>query len=244
MAYLLLGLAALVGLLMVGHALSNMNPARLARLIRVAGGVLGAGLALVLLARGALAYAIPVGSLALWMLLQAIDRTPARGGRAGPGDGRTSRVVTQTLEMVLDLDTGDIAGRVLKGRFAGRDVETMTPAELAALWSECQFADPQSAQIVEAYLDQRHPNWREDMAREDGARGGGRPGEGRGPEAPGTMTVAEAYQILGLSKGATRADVTAAHKALILKYHPDRGGSDYFAAKLNEAKAVLLRHLD
>ena len=70
--------------------------------------------------------------------------------------------------MELDHDTGEIRGRVLKGFFAGRDLETLAPVEMAHLWQDCRFADPQSAQIIEAYLDRAHPTWREDMARARG----------------------------------------------------------------------------
>lgn len=54
------------------------------------------------------------------------------------------------------------------------------------------------------------------------------------------MSSAEALKILGLPSGADADAVRAAHKRLIMQNHPDRGGSDYLAAKINEAKAVLL----
>ena len=78
-------------------------------------------------------------------------------------------MTTEHLEVELDHDTGDIRGRVLKGFFAGRMLEDLTPVELAHLWQDCRFADPQSAQIIEAYLDRAAP----DLARGPGARGGG-----------------------------------------------------------------------
>lgn len=224
MQFLLIGLALLAVVILAVHGFKNANPARLAQnLRRLAGGGL-LMVSAVLTARGAAAAAVPIAMLGIYLLTAASLPT------AKKATGQTSEVKTEYLEMQLDHDTGEIRGRVVKGIFEGRRIERLKPTELALLWQDVRIDDPSSAQLIEAYLDRVHPSWRDDMARGEK--------EMSGPD--GRMSKQEAYEILGLQPGAGADEIRRAHKELILKLHPDRGGSTYLASKINEAKDVLL----
>jgi predicted lipid-binding transport protein (Tim44 family) len=72
------------------------------------------------------------------------------------------------------------------------------------------------------------------------ASGNGAGQQGKAQTNNSTMSQEEALDILGLKPGATREDIISAHKRMMQKVHPDRGGSDYLAAQLNKAKKTLL----
>jgi len=235
MVYLVLGIAALALGLIALRTFAQANPASVARRMRIGGGVVSLLAAGLLALRGIEIAAAPLAMLGSWLIWgRTLPPWLGGGGNARRTPGQTSRVVTEHLEMELDHDSGEMRGRVLRGMFAGRDISTLDPTDLGLLWQDCRHVDPQSAQLVEAYLDRIHPTWREDMAR-------GESDMSRGPD--GRMTDEEALDILGLKTGAGEEAIRRAHRELMLKLHPDRGGSTYLAAKINEAKDVALAAL-
>ena len=193
--------------------------------------LLGAALLLFLLRQPALAA--PVALLALPLLRGAIAQ--GRGARPVPGAGGRSEVGTAALRMWLDRDSGEMGGEVLAGRFAGRALAELSAAELQALAAELE-ADPDSLGLLLAYLERRG-----DAAAPGGGAGGGTGNAGAAEAPPGRekMSEAEALRILGLAQGASRAEVRAAHRRLMMRVHPDLGGSDALAALINAAKARL-----
>ena len=64
--------------------------------------------------------------------------------------------------------------------------------------------------------------------------------EGQKAAGAAPMTKSQALDVLGLKSGASEEEIISAHRALMQKVHPDRGGSDYLAAQLNQAKDTLL----
>lgn len=220
-------LAALLLLLAMARGYIRSNPARLAAQLKLAGGIAAMAAAAYLLSRSAALLAIPLGLFGAWLLWG-----PKSLGSSTPSTGAASSITTDHLDIQLDHESGHVTGRVLKGMFANRRLETLAAAELALLWQDCRFTDQRSARILEAYLDRVHPTWQADIAR-------GEAEMASGPD--GKMSEAEALEILGLEKGAGEEAVRRAHRDLMMRLHPDRGGSTYLASKVNEAKAVLLR---
>ena len=161
------------------------------------------------------------------------------GGYAGAGtgpEGKTSDIATDLLAMELDHRTGDLDGEVLAGRFAGRSLASLGLADLLTLLVECQRDDPRAVPLLETYLDRRHPDWRTQAGPE-----GDRSEQAHEHAAgDGVMDVATACRILDVPPNASADEIKAAHRRLMTKLHPDRGGSSYLAAQLNQAKDVLL----
>ena len=228
----LLGVVVLILLLWAAKAFSKADPKQAARLVRQIGGVAALLLAAFLLSRGQIAVAVPVGIFGLGLLGWVVPWPAILSGRARKTSGQVSRVRTAFLEMELDHDSGAMRGRVLAGRHQGAALDALDLATLLSLMGEI---DGDSRNLLMAYLDRREPRWRE-HAQHDAAAG-----DGRGATFGGKMTEQEAYQILGLQPGASAQEITRAHRSLIKKLHPDQGGSTYLAARINQAKEVLLR---
>jgi len=229
MSYVVLAIAIVILAAYAAQRIAWTDVANRARHARRTTGASVLTLARALSGKGQLSrLAAPMGLLG-WRL--ATGRRNFPGVEAPDPEGETSRATTDHLDVTLDHDTGEIRGRILKGFFAGRRLQTLSHAELAHLWQDCRVVDPRSGRVVEAFLDSQYPAWREEVAR----------GEAELTSGPnGRMPHAEARRILGLRAGASEEDIRRAHRELMMRLHPDRGGSTYLAAKVNEAKGVLL----
>ncbi|MFK7860446.1 MAG: hypothetical protein AB8B64_16625 [Granulosicoccus sp.] len=156
-----------------------------------------------------------------------------------PGAANRSQVVTKTLKMTLDHSSGTMDGEVLEGSLAGRQLQTLSLDELKALYQHCAQYDPEAGRLLMSFVTrERADTW-------DGDTGDGPGSEQSGSSHSGAtgssaMDRAEAISILGLEEPFTRKDVTQAHRSLMGKFHPDKGGNTYLATKLNTARDLLL----
>ena len=163
-------------------------------------------------------------------LIRLFPMLASMRGQGAPRQGQTSTVETEILRMQLDHDSGDLHGEVLKGRYQGWRLDDMDRQQLEELLDYCRAEDQDSVQLLDSYLQRRFPG--------EGPFGGSR--QQAGQDSGGNMTRKEALAVLGLQEGASEEEIVAAHRKLMQKLHPDRGGNDYLAAKINQAKDTLL----
>ena len=229
---LIFGLVVLALLLWALHAFTKVKPQTAAVVLKTGGGLGALAVAGLLGARGRLDVAIPLGLTGLGLLGWLPWSIPGLGARMRKSTGQVSRVRSAFVEMELEHDTGTMRGRILAGRHEGAALDALDVATLAGFLPDI---DEESRSLLMAYLDRREPLWREN-AQADATAGSSRRGW-----STGKMTEEEAYQILGVQPGASAKDIGLAHRSLMKKLHPDQGGSTYLAARVNEAKDVLLR---
>ena len=232
MSALLFGVVVLALLVVASKYLTNVNPRTLAPILKASGGVGALAAAAFLAARGQIGLALPLGAAGL-SLLGWLPFGPAGVfQRSQKSPGQVSRVRSAFVEMELDHDTGAMRGRILAGHHEGASLDTL---EVATLTGFLPTIDEESRALLMAYLDRREPTWRDHVQGDPAA------GSGGSSWGAGKMTEEEAYQILGLQPGASADEIGRAHRTLMKKLHPDQGGSTYLAARVNEAKDVLLR---
>lgn len=227
MTWILAGLAVLVLMGLTVHGFATASVAQVRRGGAILLAVFGAAAFGLLVYSGRMAQAaaalLPMAPLALQ--LWRGWRQARRFGAAPASAGTTTQVETETLLMRLDLGSGQLSGRVRSGPQAGRELGEMALPELLALLRHCREEDAESLPLLENWLDHAYPGWRAEA-------GGGPQGEAAGHDW--------ALATLGLTAGASPAEIRAAHRRLMQEAHPDRGGPPDRAAALNRARDILL----
>jgi len=146
---------------------------------------------------------------------------------AGRFKSTPSQFRTQSLLVTINFANGQISGEILTGDFAGKQLSELSSDELQALMEQLKNTDRESYILLQAYL----------------LRSGSSNYQSSDSYQPNNYTELsenEAYEVLGLPTTASKDEVIKAHKRLMQRLHPDRGGSDYLAAKINAAKDKLI----
>ena len=227
MGALLIGVVALLIILWFMHKYVQANPTGMSYVLQKGGGILALIAAAFVTARGELAVGLPLALMGFGLLGWLKTGT---FGLWGQGEQVTRRR-SAFLEIEVDQASGAMRGHVIAGRHAGADLDALDDAALNSLLAEF---DDESRRLLAAYLDRRRARRRDHAQQDAHARQRAAPGSGK-------MSEEEAYQILGLQPGAGAEEIGRAYRALMKKLHPDQGGPTYLAARINEAKEVLLR---
>ena len=154
------------------------------------------------------------------------------------GSSKHSTVETSLLKMTLDHESGEIDGELLDTVSKGKYLSEFELPDLINLYILAEKQYPDAIEVLAAYLDRKYgADWRETVNAGNGSQ---KSGQNAHTNDSSGMTVIEAYEILGLNHNATEEEVIAAHRKLMLKLHPDKGGSNYLASKINQAKDLLV----
>ena len=155
---------------------------------------------------------------------------------AGPG---SSKVSTATLAATVDPLSGRIEGEIIAGPHKGKTLSTMAIEDIRAYYLNCVEHDLQALRLIEAFVLREYPDqiqsgeWNESQHRSGGSA-----------HADSSMSVAEAREILGVNDDASKQEITYAHRKLMARLHPDKGGSTFLATRVNLAKDTLLSTMD
>lgn len=143
---------------------------------------------------------------------------------------RHSKMQSAFLRLIMNRATGALSGEVLQGAFQGRPLTSLSQPECLQLLDECRH-DAQSVSLLVVYLDATFPQWRQSYQGH---------AQQQSSQNDSLMSKQEAADILGVPLDADHKTIITAHKRLMQRLHPDRGGSNYLAVKINQAKDKLL----
>lgn len=196
---------------------------------KLAGGAI-IGFSGLLALRGQVNIAVPLFLFGLGLVGKSAIFPNGFGWPGAKSAGQKSRVASSHIAMELDHDTGTMDGAALVGPSKGKRLSAMSEGELQSFHALCGTSRDQSRALLEAWLDRNRGEWRAAWG----------VGGASASTASGPMSKDEACAILGVKASATEEEVRAAHRRLMKEFHPDKGGTDYLAAKINAAKDVLL----
>ena len=228
---LLLALIALVGVMAFlgwyGRATPSQRNDAIKSLLLYGVGI--ALLVLVVTGRIPWLFAIISAIIPFWRKISVLGRYLGLfSALTGKSFGATS-LTTEWLVIDFNFSTRALDAQIRKGDFSGQRLSQLNKDQLSQLLQACRD-DLQSSTAVRAFMAARF--------RQTGSAGDDRQQKTSAGDV--NMSKAQAYEVLGLQPDAEDADIRKAHKRLIQKLHPDRGGSEYLATQINLAKDTLL----
>lgn len=226
LTYLAIGVGLVLLLHLAVRFFSHATP-HMVRMFGIALAVImGIASIFLLLRIGQAQLASLVGSL--MVILPLMKKIAGLFARVRP---QRSHLKTEKLE--VSIGRNHIRGTMLQGKYEGVSLGDISLVALREYYLDWCNSDPESAEILALWLDkQYHGDWRDDATEKASPK---HPKKSQPP-----MDKAEAAAILSISEDATPDTIRAAHKKLMQRNHPDSGGSEYLASKINQARDVLL----
>ncbi len=142
---------------------------------------------------------------------------------------------TEFLHLQLNIKTGQISGTIVSGPHQGSSLESLTSEELKTLEKHYKNLDKTSYYLIRVIRQRGGHQYKESDQHQKNQSSG---------LFQANPSTNEAQQILGLSNNPDKQQIIKAHRSLIQKLHPDRGGNDYLASRVNLAKDVLLQNIE
>ena len=225
---LLLALIALVGVMAFlgwyGKASASQRNDAIKQVILY--GVAIALLLLVVTGRIPWLFAIISATIPFWRKLMAARNMLGLFEKLSGKKFTTASFTTDWLALKFDIVSRAIDGEVRQGEFTGQMLSQLTENQIQSLLAACQ-TDRQSVAAIHAFMRVKNTAWSQESSQQN-------------TSADNTMSRSQAFEILGLESNASNEEVGKAHKRLMQKLHPDRGGSSYLATQINLAKDTLL----
>ena len=235
---LILVLALIIGIYFIARWWVQADPKQLIKALRWAGVILAIIIAIAIFISGRWHWLPGLFFFLLPWLLRARTLQTINKNARGPTAGQSSHISTKYLKMKLDHDSGEMTGQIINGKFSGNNLSELDLPKLIELWKECTANDEQSRVVLENYLDRDFSDWRELAG--IGPRHEQSYSSSDSPWAGDLMSASEAREILDVSENASGSDIEKAYRKAMKRAHPDQGGSDWTAAKVNQAKDILL----
>ena len=236
--YLISGIAFVLGAYLIARWWVQADIQQIIKVLRWSATIIGLVLLCIIAISGRWNWLPGLLFMAVpWFIRNQARRTINKNAR-GPTSGQKSHISTYYLKMELDHDSGEMSGEVIAGKYSGSNLSELNLNQLIELMNECVRDDSQSRIVLENYMDRYHSEWRNragDSFKEKSSHT-----NSNSPWSSDAMSLDEARKILDIAPKASKADIEKAYRKAMKKAHPDNGGSDWMAAKVNQAKDTLV----